>query len=167
MFHTLRLILLFDVLVAHLAALTAAIVFRGFRQIPRCALPRSVPVAFPGGLLALFGTVLTFAFHQMIAGELRILLNKAIVDFDAEFIRVAKAVQVWLQFFDEIREVRLKGHLKGFLDHIVTILVQQELVEGVCREDFKDHSLFDLRAVVLEALLDHVGRELFLAKNEK
>lgn len=103
----------------------------------------------------------------MIAGELRILLHKAVVDFDAKFIRVTKAVQVWLQFFDEVRKVGLKCHLKRFLDHIVAILVEQELVEGVCREDFKDHGFLDLRAVVLEALLDHIGREFFLAKNEK
>ena len=167
MFHTLRLILLFDVLVAHLAALTATIVFRAFGQIPRCAVPGPVPITFPRGILALLGTVLTFSFHQMITGELRILLHKAIVDFDTEFIGVTKAVQVWLQFFYEVREVRLKGHLKRFLDHIVAILVKQELVEGVCREDFEDHGLLDLWAVVLEALLDHIGRELFLAKNEK
>ena len=167
MLHTLRLIFLFDILVAHLAALTAAIVLWAFGQIPRCALPGPVPVAFPGGLLALLRTVLTFPFHHMITGELRILLHKAIVNFDAEFIGVAKAVQVWLQFFDEVGEVRLKGHLKGFLDHIVAILVQQELVEGVCREDFEDHGLLDLWAVVLEALLDHIGRELFLPENEK
>ena len=80
---------------------------------------------------------------------------------------MAKAVQVWLQFVDEVGEVRLKGHLERFLDHIVAILIQQELVEGVCREDFKDHSLLDLRAVVLKALLDHIRRELFLPKNEK
>ncbi len=98
----------------------------------------------------------------MIARELRILLYKTIVNFDAEFIRVAKAVQVWLQFFDEVREVRLKCHLKGFLDHIIAILVEQEVVERVCREDFKDHGFLDLRAVVLKALLDHIGRELFL-----
>ena len=126
-----------------------------------------MPVAFPRDILAFFCTILAFTFQHMIAGELRILLHKAIVDFDAEFIRMTKSVQVWLKFFDEVREVRLKCHLKGFLDHIVAILVQQELVEGVCREDFKDHSLFDLWAVVLKALLDHIRRELFLPENEK
>jgi hypothetical protein len=72
-----------------------------------------------------------------------------------------------VHFLDKHLSVRLPAVLHHKLDHIVAILVQQELVEGVCRQDFEDHGLLDLRAVMLEALLDHVGRELFLAKNEK
>lgn len=95
------------------------------------------------------------------------MFQKAVVDFEAEVIGVPEAFHIRFEFGDELREVGLHSHGERFLDDVVAVLVEEEVVEGVSGQDLPDHGLLHFVAVVFQALLNHVGGKLLFAQGKQ
>ena len=63
--------------------------------------------------------------------------------------------------------MRFHGHLDGLLDDVVAILICEVVLERPGFHDFGDHLAANVRTCALQALLDNVRGELFLAQSEQ
>ena len=62
--------------------------------------------------------------------------------------------------------MRFHGHLYGLLDHVVAVLVRKVVLERPSLHDLGNHLAADVGTRALQALLDDVRGELFLAQRE-
>lgn len=92
--------------------------------------------------------------------QLRILLDKSIVDFDTKFIRVPESFDIRSEFLNKLWEVWLLGDWEWLLDDVVAILIKQEVIEWFSLKDLFNHSLFDIWGVMLQAFFNDVWGEL-------
>lgn len=96
--------------------------------------------------------------------SLSVELHYLLVDLIAEIPASGKLGKFWLQALEELTEQRLLRNSKGFLYNVVSILIHQIRVVGLCLEDFKYHLLFELGSYDFETLLNHVAGKLLERK---
>jgi hypothetical protein len=65
--------------------------------------------------------------------QLRVLFDKPIIDLNAKFIWMFEFFHIRLQFFNKKWKAGLLSYLKGLLDYIVAILVQEKIIKWVRR----------------------------------
>lgn len=119
-------------------------------------------VAFP----SFFGAILVASRLSgfIIRCKLRVLFNKTIIDLYPKLIWVLQFFHVWPQFLNKHGKIRLMSYRERFLNHIVSILIKQEVVERVSWQNLKHHRFFYFWTVVLQAFLNDIGWELFPPK---
>lgn len=65
--------------------------------------------------------------------QLRVLFDKSIIDLNAKFIWMFEFFHIRLQFLNKKWKAGLLSYLKGLLDYIVAILVQEKIIKWVRR----------------------------------
>jgi len=125
--------------------------------LPLSLVPALVVLAVEILLWVKFRFILVILYIQR-----RIILDQLAVDFKADFVGLAKAHDIRLDFSEELGEGRLYRYLKSLLNNVVTVLIHEVLVEGVSAgHNLVYHLGFSLSGGVLQAFLDDIGRELF------
>lgn len=117
-------------------------------------------------LLALFLAMLFCALVVHI--QLRVLFDQSLVDLVAEFAVRAQLDDVGSDDGDQLAVLRFLGHGQALLEHVVAVLVAEQVEELVLLLEHTSNQLeIDFVRVILQALLNHVAAEFLPGKRDQ